>query len=105
MTVARATYRDILRSYADKLRSGHTDTDLTPRQRRLAAVLVITASNDSRATCEYPPREDTRSDITKALGDDLWGANYHALLGAISPSAAHDGAEALQRALEVIRGV
>lgn len=103
--MATYTYRDLIRKYADDVRNGHADNDLTPRQRRLAAVVLATASNDGRAAVVYPPSDQTRDDVIRAAGDALWTGNAHALLQAVSPSADDDYSTAVERAMESLRNL
>jgi hypothetical protein len=99
----RITFRTILRRYADLLRSGHTDTDLSPRQRRLAAVVLATASNDGYADVYYPPTDATRQSVVDRLVQVTWNGNAGAYMDAIGKSARDDFDLAYGRALEVIR--
>jgi hypothetical protein len=104
-SITRATYRDMLRRYADLVRNGTADSDLSPRQRRLTAVIVATASNDARADIAYPPTDWDRDTVTRAMGDALWTGNARALLQAVGPSADDDYSIALDRASAIVRGV
>ena len=99
------SHRDIIRHYADTLRSGASDTDLTPRQRRLAAVILATASNDSRATAPYPLPDSERVALARAMVDALWNGNALALMQAVGPSAADDYAIASERAATILRHI
>jgi hypothetical protein len=98
-----ALYRDIIRSYSRTVSTGHSDTDLTPRQRRLVHVLLNLASND--ATAPYPPTDTDRVRAVKRLGEIMWDARP--LLDALAPgkSAQDDVQVALDRAIEVLRSV
>ena len=96
------TYLDVLRSYSRTVDTGHSDTDLTGRERRLVAVLLNLASN---AGCVvYPPTDQTRADVAKYLGDIVW--NARPLVEACGPRALADSFErAHERAVEIIRNV
>lgn len=101
----RYTYRDLLRVYADGLRNGTNDRELTPRQRRLAAVALATASNDGRAAVLYPPTDQTREDVARAMGDALWTGNARAFADAISPATGEDLGVAIELAATVLRNI
>jgi hypothetical protein len=99
------SHRDIIRHYSDNLRNGATDTDLTPRQRRIAAVILATASNDILALTDYPAPDSVRVDIARRTVDALWNGNAMALMQAIGPSAAADYGIASDRAATILRNV
>lgn len=101
----RLTYRAIVRSYADMVRKGHSDTDLTPRQARMCATVLATASNDGAADQPYPLRPDVLEAIIGRLGDALWNGNARAFADAVSPSAGQDLGTAIERAYVILRGV
>jgi len=101
----RYTYRDIIRTYANDLRAGLCDTDLTRQAQRLTAVCLATASNAGYAAVYYPPTDQTREDVARAMGAALWDGNVRAFTDAVSPATGRTFETALQRASEILRGI
>lgn len=99
------TYQDLIRKYADDIRAGWADSDLTPRQRRLTAVALATASNHGFATVLYPPSDSTRTDVIRAAMNRLWDGNAAALMEAIGPAARADYSVATERAMAILRNL
>ena len=101
----RYTYRDIIRKYSDDLRAGLCDTDLTRQAQRLTAVCLETASNAGRAAVYYPPTDQTREDVCRAMGTALWDGNVRAFADAVSPATGRTLETAVERASEILRGI
>jgi hypothetical protein len=88
----------VIRSYADTVLSGHSDTDLTPRQRRYCGILLNTASNAAYAF--YPPSDADREAAVKRIHDLVWDA------GALFTNAERaDLGTACERATASLRGM
>lgn len=105
MTVQRYTYRDLIRQYSKGVAEGAADTDLNPRERRLAHVLLNVASNSHWAAVEYPPTDDTRARVVNALADTVWSSAGAALVHAVSPASDDAFSTALERAVTILRGI
>lgn len=99
----RYTYRDLIRKYAYDVADGHADQDLNPRERRLCRVALNIASNADAANVEYPPTADARDRTVRHLADIVWESR--ALVEAVSPSAGDAFTVALDRAIEIVRGL
>ena len=95
------TYQTVIRTYSASMASGHADVDLTPRQRRLTHVLLNLASNAGWACVVYPPTDETRAGVRKALGAIVWDARP-LVDAAIGRPSDRDFDIALGRALEVL---
>jgi hypothetical protein len=102
-TVNQYTYRDIIRHYSADVAKGSADTDLKPRERRLASVMLNLASNASIAMVYYPPTEPTREIVVHHLSDIVWDARP--LVDACSPASGDAFQTALDRAIVILRGV
>jgi hypothetical protein len=99
--VERATYRDLIRRYSDGVASGHFDLDITSKRvRRYVSILLNLASNDGMASVIYPPSDDTRERVCRAMGNVLWDAR--ALLTAAEST---DVDAAAERASQILRGI
>jgi len=99
------TYRDLIRKYSADVMSGHADRDLSPRKRRLTAVLLNLASNTGWADVPYPPTPETRDLACQYLGKIVWDGGAGALVRATSPAAADDFSISLDLALTILRNV
>ena len=97
------TYRDLIRKYSADVLSGHADRDLSPRKRRLTAVLLNLASNAGYAAVAYPPADATRDDTCRYLGGIVW--NARPLVEATAPAAADDFGISLDLALTILRNI
>lgn len=99
------TYRDLIRKYADDVRRGTAGTDLTPRQRKLCALILATGSNDPFASVAYPPTDDGREQIIRRLLDSLWNANVSTFMDTLGPTIRADYGIAAERAVTILRGI
>lgn len=99
------TYRDLIRKYSADVANGHADTDLTPRVRRVTAVMLNLASNAGAAATPYPPADDYRGRTRAHLADIVWDARP--LCEAMVPGdgAGTDFSHALERALGIIANI
>lgn len=97
------TYRDIIRTYSASVASGHFDTDLNPRERRLCSVMLNLASNAGMAAVVYPPTDGTRDETVKHLANISWDARP--LVDACSPASAAAYETAIERAIAALRNV
>lgn len=97
------TYRDLIRKYSRDILSGHADRDLSPRKRRMTAVLLNLASNAGHAAVAYPPTDGDRQMTCKYLGEIVWDARP--LVEATAPAAADDFGISLDLALTILRNL
>ena len=97
------TYRDLIRKYSADVAHGSADTDLTPRERRLASVLLNLASYAPIASFYYPPTDSTRDLVAQHLAEIIWSARP--LVDAVSPASGDAFERAHERALQVLRGI
>lgn len=99
------TYRELIRTYSHGVADGWSDTDLSPRQRRLTHVLLNLASNANAAGCDYPPTTAEREATIKHLGLILWDARP-LVVAALNQRAIPDDMDiATERAIEAIRNI
>ena len=99
------SYRDLIRKYSADVSQGYADDDLTPRQRRMVAILLNLASNAHWADVPYPPKDDERDATRKYLGQIVWDSGASALVRATSPRASDDFSIALDRALTILTNI
>lgn len=99
------TYRDLIRVYADGVERGTNDAQLNPRERRLVALMLRTASNADWSTVVYPPTDRTRDDVVKSLSDLVWNGNLRLFITAVSPSSGEAFDAALSLTIAILRGI
>jgi len=92
------TFQQVIRSYAKTVLSGHSDTDLTPRQRKYTGVLLNMASN--RATADYPPTTEQRERLVDYAIEVAFD-----VVGFLTPREAEDMNEASPRAVMALRNM
>lgn len=97
------TYQNIIRSYSKTVSTGHSDTDLTPRQRRILHVLLNLASNEYQATVIYPPTDQTRDDVVREWG--VKTRDFIFIAQAFGSAASDDFDKAFSRAIECLRNM
>ena len=97
------TYQDLIRKYSADVAAGHADTDLNPRERRLAVVMLNLASNAGRAAVYYPPTDGTRDETVAYLAEIVWQARP--LVDAVSPASGEAFEHAHARAIECLRSI
>ena len=97
------TYCELVRKYSADVASGHADTDLSPRERRLTSVMLNLASNASIAGVYYPPTDSTRELVIHHLSDIAWDARP--LVTACSPASDDAFTAAIERAITILRGI
>jgi hypothetical protein len=99
------TFQSLIRQYAHMVADGHSDTDLSPRQRRMVQVLLNTASNLGWAVVAYPPTDDTRGDIIAEFLRGQRDSNAFALAQAAGPAVDRDYSLAIERTVNILRGI
>lgn len=100
------TYQSLIRTYADNVRKGLADTDLNPRERKLCALILNTASNSGLAAVAYNGMtESWRAKVVTHLHELLWAANTSFFIEAVSPSARAAYSVAIERATVILRGI
>ena len=97
------TYQDLIRKYSADVAKGTFDTDLTPRERRLTAVLLNLASNAPIAQVYYPPIDSTRDIVVQHMADIVWQARP--IVEAVSPAYMTQFECAVDRAISILRGI
>jgi hypothetical protein len=97
------TYQDLIRIYSKSVADGVSDTDLSPRERKLTAVLLNLASNTGHANTAYPPTDAVRDAVVKSLGSILWDARP--LVEAAAPMLGDSLDKAITRAIESLRNI
>jgi hypothetical protein len=99
------TFQQLIRIYSDNVAKGVSDTDLTPKERRLTQVMLNIASNAGLAVLNYPPQEDEREKIIKRFTDLMWDSSVSTLISAVSPSSEKAFSNAIQRTVEILRNM
>lgn len=105
------TYASVLRDYGATLRADLADTDLTPRARRVAAVVIATASNDGASSNAYGAVHDDvaiREAIIARTANLLWNGNARAFMMAASggrAQAERDIEAGIERGFTILRNI
>jgi hypothetical protein len=97
------SYQELIRIYSKSVADGTSDTDLSPKERRLTSVLLNLASNHGMASVAYPPTDKTRDDVVRELGKILWDARP--LVEAAAPMLGDSFDKAITRAIESLRNI
>ena len=98
------TFRELIRIYGDNLENGHTDTDLTPRQRRLTVLALNTASNGP-TDMNYPPTSTERLNVIRRLNNVMWEGNVGFFVEIANRAARADLTVAHERAIEILNNI
>lgn len=101
------TFRTVVRSYAEGVEANQYDPDIFPaRERKFVVLILRTASNDFGATSAYAAlTAEAREDIIRRLIDSQWVANVLNFVEIASPSARVLYGQALERAIDILRGI
>lgn len=100
------TFQTIIRQHADLTRRGLVHPDLTPRQARLTAVVLATASNDAGALATYATlTAEARQAIVTRTWNRLWDGNVDAFAEASGKAIREDTSLAFGRAHSILLGI
>lgn len=79
------TFSDLIHKYADDVRSGSADTDLSKREAAVVAVYLHTAGNLYQSKDAYPPTAERRDRVIRDWGNICWDGNASAFVEAAAP--------------------
>lgn len=99
------TFQQLIRIYSDNVAKGVSDTDLSPRERRLTQVLLNIASNGYLSDVAYPPTTERREEVIKRFSNLMWDSAALSLVTAVSPSSDTAFSNAVSRTLEVLHNM
>ena len=96
-------YQTLIRTYSDNVEKGYADTDLSPRERRLVAIMLNLASNGEYAN--YPPSQEDRNKAIRRLSNIVWDGRWLAYAMVKGSAAEREFDNALERTNEILQNI